>query len=353
MIRADAKLFQAGWQLQSFNQRGEPGHQRVRFTLVIQRGICIRQQIVSLREFVYRGRSYKGHAGCQQDGVGDAVRQMIFAAQRIGHGVNQMRARMGDRRAAVIRGPQHIEPRLQVVRLGNGSFEAGEQLLQADQRVIVAYRIGHRGGKAFNQMTKRIDAGGRGDMRRHAGGQLRHQRHEVGQHHRRDNADFGFTFGNSEDRIGRRFRAGAGGSGDQQRGGARGRLFARQQRLQRRGVIDAQHRKQLGDIEHAAAADANNQIHIARGQRRQHRGDVMLTRFRRHAVNHADASNMLFQLGDKRLHRRDGFNILVRHQQRAGFSFQQIANVVQRLKAANYRAVDIHFIPLLLRSLSE
>ena len=155
--------------------------------------------------------------------------------------MHQMRAGVGDGGAAVPGGPKHIEARLQVVRLGDAGFQAGEQLFHADERIVVADRIGDRGGKAFNQVTQRIDAGRGGDVRRHAGGQFRRQRHVIGQHHWRNNADLGLLFRDRQNRVGRRLGTSAGGGGDQQRCQARFRLHARQQRFQRRRVRTAKH----------------------------------------------------------------------------------------------------------------
>ena len=129
--------------------------------------------------------------------------------------MHQMGSGMGDGYAAVVGRPQHFELRRQVVRLGAGGFNVIDQLAQTNQRCVIAHRIRDGGGKALDQVAQGVDPGRRGDVRRHAGGQFRQQRHVIGQQYRGDNADFGALLGYGEDRVRRGFGASTGAGGNQ------------------------------------------------------------------------------------------------------------------------------------------
>ena len=54
------------------------------------------------------------------------------AAKRVGERMHQMRTGMIDSHAAVVRGPQHLQFRRKILRVGHGTLNMPYQLIQAD-----------------------------------------------------------------------------------------------------------------------------------------------------------------------------------------------------------------------------
>ena len=99
------------------------------FLFLTERAICVGDQIPDLSEFCHRVGADHPHAGRQQNGVSHPVRQVPGTAKRIGERMHQMGAGMVDRRAAVPRGPEHLQLRRQILRLIYRTLDMAYQLV--------------------------------------------------------------------------------------------------------------------------------------------------------------------------------------------------------------------------------
>lgn len=64
--------------------------------------------------------------------------------------MNEMRARMGYRYAAIVRRPQHFQFCAQILRIVHGGLNVPERSCQLDQRRVIAdHRICHGRGKTL------------------------------------------------------------------------------------------------------------------------------------------------------------------------------------------------------------
>src|SRR5699024_2542132 len=190
----------------------------------------------------------EAHHRGQQDGVGHAVGDVVFAAQRVAQGMDGGGARCGDGQPAVV--GRDLHPVLFGHGLGvvAGLFDVVQDQVQALQGVQIAEGVGLVAGEALDAVGQGVDAGGRRDL---AGQVLDHpgvQDDVVGDHVLVDDAHLQLLFGDGDDGVGGDLGAGAGGGGDQDDGHELlGHAGVVQQLLDAVAVGD-QHAGQLGGV---------------------------------------------------------------------------------------------------------
>ena len=109
----------------------------------------------------------------QQDGVADAVGQVIEAAQLVGHGVDVTKGSVVEGNASQILGVSHFGTGLHIVAVGHGLGQVVNDLVNGLDGSRVGQGVGGSGDIGLDRVGQRVHTGGCGQGGRHADHQLR------------------------------------------------------------------------------------------------------------------------------------------------------------------------------------
>ena len=202
----------------------------------------------------------KAHDRSQQDGVGDAVCDVVLAAQRIAQSVDCGGAGSGDGQTAVVSCDLHPVLLGHGIGVIAGFLNVVQDEVEALQSVQVAEGVGLVAGEALDAVCQSINAGSSCDL---AGQVLDHTGVEddvVRDHVLVDDADLQLLLGNSDDGVGSDLSAGAGGGGDKDDGDALLSHTGVVQQLLDAVVIGHQHACQFGCVHDGAAAAGHDEV---------------------------------------------------------------------------------------------
>ena len=178
-----------------------------------QRLIRFEAAVVCLRELLTYHRLVESHDRGQQHGVGDAVGDVVFAAQRIAEGMHRGGAAGCDGDAGKEAGDQHLLLGFQRVPVVAGGHDVLHDHLECPQREAVANGVRLVGGEALHRVAESIHSRGGG----YGPGQVlccpAVQYDIIRDHLRIDYADLEFLLGHRYYGVGRGFRSGSGRSG--------------------------------------------------------------------------------------------------------------------------------------------
>ena len=203
------------------------------------------------------------HDRGQQNSVGNAVGNVVLAAQWIAQGVYRRGAAGRDCQTAIISCNLHTVFLSHSLRVIAGFFDIVENQVQPFQRIQVAERICLIAGKALNAVGQCVHAGGCCDLARQILNHAGVKNHIISNHVLVDNADLQFFFRHSHNGIGGNLGTGTGCGGNQNN---RYALFCTGRLVQQfldAVLIGHKDTSQLGRIHDGAAAAGNNHISTA------------------------------------------------------------------------------------------
>ena len=122
--------------------------------------------VVGRSQTLLAGRLVETHNGSQQDGVGNAVSDVVFSAQRIAEGVYCGGSAGSDGQSAVVCGDLHPVFLRHSLGIIAGFLDIVEDQVQTFQGIQVAEGVGLVAGEAFDAVSQGVNAGGRRDLSR-------------------------------------------------------------------------------------------------------------------------------------------------------------------------------------------
>ena len=147
----------------------------------------------------------------QEDGVALAVRQVIEAAQLMGHGMDVAEAGVVEGHAGQVLGKAHALARLDVLAVGHGRTQVLGNQLDGLLGGRVGHGVGDGGHVGLDRVGEGVHTGGRGQCRRHADHQKRIVHGDARGHAPVDDGHLHVAGGVGDDAEAGHFRSGTGG----------------------------------------------------------------------------------------------------------------------------------------------
>ncbi len=204
----------------------------------------------------------------KQRGADHSVRRAEHSADRPGKSMNRAEPGISQRQPAEQTGQRHLLARFQIRTVFKGAAQRADGARQSFAAETVRHRAGLARNESFEQLRERIKPGCGGYGRRRGKRTFRIDDRQIGNHQRMADADFNAMLRRREYGVFRHFGTGSGGgrNRDARRGPHGQRLsFADDFEIVKRiAGIRQQRGRRFGQVDNAAAAEADHQIALRR-----------------------------------------------------------------------------------------